>query len=139
MRIDLTGRSIEVVSTRKKKKICEQSFHRKTHAQGNGSTILVSISRADRLSTIMGIQLTQPWYYLGISLLHSRVSVSHFNSIVERVQSKLTGWVSDTLNLAGRTTMIQSVASTIDLWLDWWYGNGPLVDLFSWKSWLLYF
>lgn len=67
-----------------------------------------------RLSTIMGIQLTQNLgKYLGISLLHSRVSESHFNSTVERVQSKLTVWVNDALNLAGHTTMIQSVTSTI--------------------------
>lgn len=38
---------------------------------------------------------------------------NHFNNIVERVQSKLCGWSSNTTNFAGRTTLIQSVSSTI--------------------------
>ncbi|KAI8573692.1 hypothetical protein RHMOL_Rhmol01G0297000 [Rhododendron molle] len=69
---------------------------------------------ANRLATIIGIDRTlNLGKYLGIPLLHSRVSKAHFNDLIEKVQGRLTGWSNHTLNGAGRATLIQSVSSTI--------------------------
>lgn len=48
-----------------------------------------------------------------LNLLHSRASKVHFNDLVDKVQSRLDGWINNTLNFAGRATMVQSVSSTI--------------------------
>lgn len=70
--------------------------------------------RANRLCNVVGIQHTiDLGKYLGIPLLHSRASKVHFNDLVDKVQSRLDGWINNTLNFAGRATMVQSVSSTI--------------------------
>lgn len=46
-------------------------------------------------------------------LLHKRVSKQDFNHIIDKVQNRLSGWVSNTLMLSGRNTLVQSVTSTI--------------------------
>ncbi|XP_028092237.1 uncharacterized protein LOC114292475 [Camellia sinensis] len=70
--------------------------------------------RALQLSNMSSIPLTQNLgKYLGVPLLHDRVSKSHFLNILEKLKSKLTGWKSGMLSLAGRATLIQSVTSAM--------------------------
>ncbi|KAG5529761.1 hypothetical protein RHGRI_030220 [Rhododendron griersonianum] len=71
-------------------------------------------NKARRLSAASGISLTNDLgKYLGIPLLHKRVSKDHFNHILEKIQKRLSCWKSNTLMLAGRATLIQSSASPI--------------------------
>ncbi|KAG8371874.1 hypothetical protein BUALT_Bualt12G0008300 [Buddleja alternifolia] len=49
--------------------------------------------------------------YLGVNINHSRNSSSNFRGLIEKVQLKLSGWKAKNLNLAARTTLIQSVTS----------------------------
>lgn len=50
---------------------------------------------------------------LAFPFFHNRPSKHHFNYIIEKVQSKLAGWKSNTLMQSGRATIIQTVTSTI--------------------------
>ena len=51
--------------------------------------------------------------YLGVHLLHNRVSKGTYNHIIDRVQHRLAGWKARQLSLSGRATLIQSVSSSI--------------------------
>ncbi|KAI8550987.1 hypothetical protein RHMOL_Rhmol06G0149600 [Rhododendron molle] len=74
----------------------------------------VAKNKAKRISDFCGIKLTTNLgKYLGVHLFHKRVSKHDFNHIIEKVQSRLAGWVSNTLMLSGRLTLVQSVSSTI--------------------------
>lgn len=78
------------------------------------SKLFVSANINRRLSNLCRIPLTNDLgKYLGIPLFHSRVNKNHFNQIIEKVQRTLSGWSSNTLMLAGRVTLAQSVTTTI--------------------------
>ncbi|XP_028094336.1 uncharacterized protein LOC114294405 [Camellia sinensis] len=51
--------------------------------------------------------------YLGVPLIHSRISRNIYNGTIEKIQKKLSSWKAKALSLAGRTTVIQSVSSSI--------------------------
>ncbi|KAF7807224.1 ribonuclease H [Senna tora] len=51
--------------------------------------------------------------YLGMPLLHGRVSRSQFAFIMEKVNSRLAGWKTSCLSMAGRTAVAKSVVSSI--------------------------
>ncbi|KAL7201937.1 hypothetical protein ACSBR1_033599 [Camellia fascicularis] len=66
------------------------------------------------LSALCGIPLTQDLgKYLGIPLLHNRVSRVHFSSICDKLQGKLSSWKANMLSLAGRATLIKSVTAAL--------------------------
>ncbi|KAL6208769.1 hypothetical protein ACLB2K_019714 [Fragaria x ananassa] len=77
----------------------------------------VKSSLANNISRICGSPLTEDLgVYLGMPLIHSRVSASTYTSLVDKVQSRLASWKSKTLNMAGRLTLIQSVTSSIPIY-----------------------
>lgn len=77
----------------------------------------VRSSLAKNISRICGSPLTADLgVYLGMPLIHSRVSASTYANLVDKVQSRLASWKSKTLNMAGRLTLIQSVASSIPVY-----------------------
>jgi hypothetical protein len=51
--------------------------------------------------------------YLGMPLIHSKISKHTYAAVLDKVQSRLAGWKSKTLNLAGRLTLIQSISCSI--------------------------
>ncbi|CAL5371297.1 unnamed protein product [Camellia sinensis] len=55
--------------------------------------------------------------YLGVPLIHSRVSKNIFNGVIEKIQRKLSSWKAKALSLAGRATVIQAVSSSIPTYL----------------------
>ncbi|KAL6203603.1 hypothetical protein ACLB2K_027303 [Fragaria x ananassa] len=65
---------------------------------------------AMHISNICGSPLSDDLgNYLGIPLLHSRVTPDTYKSLVEKVQLRLASWKSHTLSMVGRHTLIQSV------------------------------
>ncbi|XP_019197687.1 PREDICTED: uncharacterized protein LOC109191482 [Ipomoea nil] len=66
------------------------------------STNLIGISKVE-----------DPGKYLGMPSIHGRLKQQAFSGILERVQSRLAGWKSKTLSLAGRQVLAQSVLSAI--------------------------
>lgn len=51
--------------------------------------------------------------YLGVPLLHARVTKKAYQYIIDKIRTKLSGWDSRKLSLAGRITLAQFVISTI--------------------------
>ena len=47
--------------------------------------------------------------YLGMPLLHSRVSKATYHGILEKVERKLNGWSAKHLSFVGRVTLTQTV------------------------------
>ncbi|KAL6219553.1 hypothetical protein ACLB2K_007312 [Fragaria x ananassa] len=77
----------------------------------------VSSDLANRISSICGSLITKDLgVYLGMPLIHSRVSAATYANLVDKVQTRLASWKSKTLNMAGRLTLIQSVTSSIPIY-----------------------
>ncbi|KAK3229447.1 hypothetical protein Dsin_001328 [Dipteronia sinensis] len=53
---------------------------------------------------------------LGVHLIHGRVRNRTYGALVEKVQSRLASWKSDTLSLAGRVTLIKAVTSALHVY-----------------------
>ncbi|CAN1800069.1 Putative ribonuclease H protein At1g65750 [Linum perenne] len=71
-----------------------------------------SISR--RVSDILGIAATQDLgRYMGVPVLHGRVTRSTYEFILTRMDKKLAGWKTSNLSLAGRVTLATSVLNVI--------------------------
>ena len=77
----------------------------------------VSSSLANEISSICGSPLTDNLgTYLGMPLIHSRVTATTYTKLVDKVQSRLASWKSKTLNMAGRLTLIHSVTSSTPIY-----------------------
>lgn len=73
----------------------------------------VSNRVAKDLSTVCGFTFMKDLgMYLGVPLIHNKVSKRHYQYIIETLEKKLAGWKSDSLKLMGRSRMVQSVTST---------------------------
>lgn len=77
----------------------------------------ISNSLATEISHICGSPLTTDLgKYLGMPLIHSRVSKTTYSDLVDKVQNRLAGWKSKTLSMAGRLTLIQAVTASIPVY-----------------------
>ncbi|KAM1268507.1 hypothetical protein ACFX13_000857 [Malus domestica] len=66
------------------------------------------------LSRICGFPLTNDLgKYLGVPLIHSRITKNTNKGLVEKAQAWLFVWKVNSLSLAGRVTLVQSVTSVI--------------------------
>lgn len=54
--------------------------------------------------------------YLGMPLLHARVTRNTHSRLVDKVQKRLASWKCKLLSLAGRATMIQVVIAAIPIY-----------------------
>lgn len=69
---------------------------------------------ASRMSYLLEMPSTNDLgKYLGVPLIHERVTKATFKEIVEKVQGRLSSWKSKLLTLAGRATLVGSVTSSI--------------------------
>lgn len=72
---------------------------------------------AKEISAICGSPLIENLgKYLGMPLLHSRVTKVTYNGLLEKVQSRLAASNRKCLSLAGRATLIQAVTSSIHVY-----------------------
>ncbi|KAF7841372.1 ribonuclease H [Senna tora] len=70
--------------------------------------------RRQEISSALGFTITDDMgKYLGVPLIHGRVNRHTYNFIVDKVRNRLASWKCNSLSLAGRITMVQSVASAI--------------------------
>lgn len=74
-----------------------------------------SSRNARTVSRLLGIHSTRDLgKYLGVPLIHGRVSKSTYREVIDKVGTRLHGWKAQFLSLAGRsTTLISSVPSAI--------------------------
>ncbi|XP_057418408.1 uncharacterized protein LOC130712598 [Lotus japonicus] len=64
---------------------------------------------AEQLSNSLEIQQTHNLgMYLGVPLLHSRMTKDNFNFLIDKVKKKLSGWKASSLSFAGRVSLTQS-------------------------------
>ncbi|RYR25015.1 hypothetical protein Ahy_B02g058659 [Arachis hypogaea] len=54
--------------------------------------------------------------YLGVPLLHLKVSKCTFNDIINKLNSRINSWKVSSVSLAGRTTLVKSILSSTSLY-----------------------
>ena len=54
--------------------------------------------------------------YLGVPLIHGRISTKTYDVIVEKTKKCLAAWKCDSLSIAGRATLIKSVTSALPVY-----------------------
>ena len=70
----------------------------------------ISAIEASRIGYDLGYSVTDNLgKHLGVPLCHSRSSKQTYQSIVDKVDQRLSGWNASHLTLAGRITLAQSV------------------------------
>ncbi|KAA3476669.1 LINE-1 reverse transcriptase isogeny [Gossypium australe] len=71
-------------------------------------------SDREQIVNLFGFQEVQNLgFYLGVLLLHNRVTKSTFSFVVDKVRSKLNSWDARKLSIAGRVTLAKSVLLSI--------------------------
>ncbi|KAA3469259.1 LINE-1 reverse transcriptase isogeny [Gossypium australe] len=74
----------------------------------------VDINLSDQISHLFGYQkVFTLGSYLGVLLLHDRITKSTLNFVIDKVRSKLQNWDARQLSLAGCITLAQSVLLAI--------------------------
>lgn len=69
---------------------------------------------ASSLSQALGVNITNDLgKYLGVPMLHQRVSKHPFSFILDKLKKKLSGWKASTLSFAGRGTLSQASLTNI--------------------------
>ncbi|XP_055960979.1 uncharacterized protein LOC126672148 [Mercurialis annua] len=65
----------------------------------------------------LGFQATEDLgTYLGVPLIHGRYSKRHCTGVMESIMTRLSSWNARSLSLAGRSTLIKSVISSIPIY-----------------------
>ncbi|KAK3211992.1 hypothetical protein Dsin_016698 [Dipteronia sinensis] len=54
--------------------------------------------------------------YLGVPLIHGRITKDTYKEIIEKTQNKLANWKSASLSFAGRCTLIKAVTSALPIY-----------------------
>ncbi|KAH9671615.1 putative ribonuclease H protein [Citrus sinensis] len=69
------------------------------------------------IKTTLGFSVTKNLgKYLGLPILHSRVTKATYQGILDKVQQRLSGWNAKHLSLAGRITLVQSVIQALPVY-----------------------
>ncbi|KAJ9186725.1 hypothetical protein P3X46_002268 [Hevea brasiliensis] len=78
---------------------------------------LIYNSLRRNLCNVLGVRETDDLgRYLGVPLLHSRVTKATYQYIVDKVRKKLNSWNVKKLSLAGRVTLARSVLAAIPIY-----------------------
>lgn len=71
-----------------------------------------------KLNNLLGVNMVEDLdKYLGVPLIHFRVSKQTFQAPVDRMKNKLNSWISSKLPLAGRITVMQSLLQNISSYI----------------------
>lgn len=97
------------------KKFCDLSGHRINLAKSKAFfSRNVHITKALSLSQQVGIGITTDLgKYLGVPLLHTKITKLMYFPLLQKVQSRLSSWKGKFLTMAGRTVLIKAVLSAI--------------------------
>lgn len=68
----------------------------------------------NHLCNILGFQVTDDLgKYLGVPIIHDRVSRRSFQFIMEKVDKRLSNWKANTLSFAGRLTLTKTIIQAL--------------------------
>ncbi|KAF7804220.1 putative ribonuclease H protein At1g65750 family [Senna tora] len=74
----------------------------------------VDLDKRHELSNRLGFAETNDLgAYLGMPVLHQRVTKNTYQYVVDKVKAKLSSWKSKNLSLAGKVTLVRAVTSAI--------------------------
>lgn len=97
-----------------------ESYCQSSEARVNKSKTKVFFSKnvvardAKNIGEALGFMTTKDLgNYLGMPLLHSRVTKATYQTILDKVDTRLTGWSAKHLSFAGRVTLTQSVLQAL--------------------------
>ncbi|KAK3204388.1 hypothetical protein Dsin_018434 [Dipteronia sinensis] len=77
----------------------------------------ISDAKAKELGDLCGSPITKNLgNYLGVPLIHGRITKNTYNHILEKSQKRLASWKSVTLSFAGRCVLIKAVASALPIY-----------------------
>ncbi|KAL0289271.1 UNVERIFIED_CONTAM: putative ribonuclease H protein [Sesamum radiatum] len=89
-------------------------------ANAQKSQIIISKAGAQQLPQILTMlgfsQGHLPIKYLGVPLISSKLSIADCTPLLQKIESRITGWNQLNLSYAGRTQLIKSVLSSIHLY-----------------------
>ncbi|KAI5351228.1 hypothetical protein L3X38_004119 [Prunus dulcis] len=72
---------------------------------------------AQNIASISGSPLSNNLgKYLGVPIIHTRITKDTYQEIIDKVKKRLSSWKSHTLSMAGRLTLVQSVTSAIPIY-----------------------
>ncbi|KAH9786561.1 putative ribonuclease H protein [Citrus sinensis] len=100
-----------------------ENYCRSSEAKVNKSKTKIYFSKnvvsrdAQLLSNVLGYSVTKDLgCYLGMPFLHSRVNKATYQTILDKVDKRLTGWNAAHLSLAGRITLAHSVLQAMPIY-----------------------
>lgn len=65
-------------------------------------SLRVLVFRSQALNSKMGIPLTNELgSYVGLPLIHKKISINHFKFVIDKVHKKLSNWKAKTLSMGG--------------------------------------
>ncbi|KAL4319267.1 hypothetical protein GQ457_18G015530 [Hibiscus cannabinus] len=68
----------------------------------------------DSICTMLGFQcVSNSWPYLGVPVRHTRANSDIYNFLIDKLQTKLSGWSARTLSFSGRLTLAKSVLMSV--------------------------
>ncbi|KAK3185175.1 hypothetical protein Dsin_032461 [Dipteronia sinensis] len=78
----------------------------------------ISNCNARALADLCGSLVTKNLgFYLGVPLIHGRITKNTYKEILVKTQKRLTTWKSASFSLAGRCTLIKSVTSALHVYV----------------------
>ena len=99
------------------------NYCRSSKAKVNKSKTKIYFSKnvgsrdAQLLSNVLGYSATNDLgCYLGMPLIHSRINRATYQSILDKVEKRLTGWNAAHLSFAGRITLAHSVLQAMPIY-----------------------
>ncbi|KAI5344525.1 hypothetical protein L3X38_012402 [Prunus dulcis] len=97
---------------------CVITVHFQLNLNGEATpSFALERGRKQEISSICESPLTSNLgKYLGVPLIHTRLTKATYRSVVDKVQQKLTAWKGKLLSLPGGATLIQSVTASIPLY-----------------------
>ncbi|CAL1354280.1 unnamed protein product [Linum trigynum] len=74
----------------------------------------VTHARSSELSAALDIPTTMNLgRYLGVPVIHDRISKATYVDLIDRIDTRLAGWKANTMSLAARITLVQSVLASL--------------------------
>ncbi|KAL4364121.1 hypothetical protein GQ457_04G022330 [Hibiscus cannabinus] len=77
-----------------------------------------SVDASEQITSMFGFEMVGDLgKYLGVPLLHNRVTASTYAFLLDKIRARLQGWAANTLSIAGRITLAKAVLQAIPVYV----------------------